>query len=263
MQYIKKYESSKIVNLDDNTNRIIDYLKTGKSVQAYHGTNRDYDIFSNKHIREWRAKSFLGNGIFLTSEWYIAAQYADANANSELPLSMIDDAKKISDDLYWFMHSLYYNGNITWENSRVKKLQANYQRNINGIDINDIANIVHKIPNNKAQQEFNEEDRKNGYGSGNRFINIFNQSSTALEGYMIEDIKKLGLGDYAPKVLTVEIQPTTNILISKNKSAIKNDNKHDIIIAYDITDLIDDVPEIIVKNINLMKIVDKEYVNYE
>ena len=37
------------------------------------------------------------------------------------------------------------------------------------------------------------------------FSNIFGNSSSALSGYEIEDIKKLGLGDYAPKILTIAL----------------------------------------------------------
>ena len=41
-----------------------------------------------------------------------------------------------------------------------------------------------------------------------------------------------------------------------NKNVIKKDTKHDIIIAYDVDSLIDDYPEIIVKNTDLLEIVE-------
>ena len=225
MKTFLQYITEKKQSLDNDTNKFVQDLLSGKTATAYHGTNRDFNDFNPSHIRDWRAETFLGKGFFLTSEWYIAAKYADANANKELPITILDDAKKISEDLYWFMHSLYYKGNITWEDPKVNDIRNKFP-----IDLNDISAIVNLIPNSQSQKDYNAYD--SAWNNDIGFSNIFGNSSSALSGYEIEDIKKLGLGDYAPKILTIEVKPTKNILISNKKNIIKNDTKHDIIIAY-------------------------------
>lgn len=75
LQYITEKNQTLI---DNDTNKFIQNLLSGKTATAYHGTNRDFKDFNPAHIREWRAETFLGKGFFLTTEWYLAASYADA-----------------------------------------------------------------------------------------------------------------------------------------------------------------------------------------
>ena len=244
--YIQFINEKSTQLLDNDTNNIINSLISGKDAFAYHGTNRTFDKFDNKHIRDWRAETFLGSGVFLTANFNIAIKYSDANANGELPMYIIDNAKKIDPDLYWFMHSLYHNGNSTWNEEKTSEI-----RNKFNIDLNDICEIVNHIPNSQSKKDYDKDTIE-----ANHFYNIFGNSSQALPSWLIDDIKKLDLGNFEPRVLKVKIKPTKNILISKNKNVIKKDTKHDIIIAYDVDSLIDDYPEIIVKNTDLLEIVE-------
>lgn len=69
------------------------------------------------------------------------------------------------------------------------------------------------------------------------------------------------MGNYYPKIYTIYIKGTNSVLLSNSVSQIKN-SKHDIVIAYNVPNLIDDVPEIIIKNPDLLSILKKDILNY-
>jgi len=238
-----------------NIKRILD----GGDSFGYHGTNKNFDQFNISYLREWRADQFLGKGIFLTPDKDIAIKYANANANNELPITLLSDAKKVNKQLFDFMNSLYYKGNLTWDLPEFRKwIDSYYLKDGNwkygDISPNEIADIVNLIPDSQSEKDYNKDRNQDNF-----FIDLFSTSSSALSDYHIEDLKKLGLGDYTPKVFTVYIKGTESVLLSKSVDQIKKSN-HDIIIAYNTPDLIADVPEIIVKNTNLLKILKKDII---
>jgi hypothetical protein len=241
LTYSKKYWVS-----NDSLDRIL----RGEDSYAYHGTNRDFNKFDMSFLRQWRADEFLGNGIFLTPDKNIAEKYADANANSELPITLLDDAKKIDKDLAEFMQNLYYKGNSTWSDPKIIDMMDKW-------DLNDIAELVNLIPNSQSEKDY----RKNNVDNNSNFVNFFSTSHSALSIHQIKDLEKFGFGNYYPKIYTVYIKGTNSILLSNSISEIKK-SKHDIIIAYNVENLIDDVPEIIIKNVDLLIVLKKEILNY-
>ena len=269
--FIKINENLKYMNIldkihdkyiiEDNVYKILKLILNGEQSYAFHGTNREFDKFEPSQVRKWRADKFLGEGIFLTPNKDIAIKYANANANVELPITLLDDAKKIDKELYDFMYSLYYKGNIAWQLPEFEKFVSStydkekqtfiYNNKFN-VDCNDIAEIVNLIPGSKSYDDYNK-DSKNDDG----FFNIFGTSSSALNETTIKLLKELGFGDYSPKIFTVLINGTTSVLMSKNVSEIKNSKKYDIIIAYNVPNLIKDVPEIIIHKPELLNIISK------
>ena len=229
-------------------------ITNGEDSFGFHGTNREFDNFDMSFLREWRADEFLGKGIFLTPNRDVAEKYADAGSNNELPISILKDAEKIDKNLGDFMSSLYYKGNSTWRIPKFKWIYNNWKF---PIDVNDVATLVNLIPNSQSEKDYNK-DRN----FGNDFVNIFATTSSALSQWTIRDLQILGLGDYNPKVYTIYIKGTESILISKSIKEIKTSN-HDIVIAYDVPDLVKGIPEIIVKNVNLLRILKKDILNYD
>jgi hypothetical protein len=256
-----KEEFLKYSNNNWSSNDSLERILNGQDSYAFHGSNRDFDNFDMSFLREWRAEMFLGKGIFLTPSREIAQEYSDANANSDLPLKILDDAKKIDSELGDFMSSLYYKGNSSWEEPKFRKwLDLYYKQKdvwkFGDVDPNDMAELVNLIPNSQSAKDY-DEDRYKGWDNLT-FSNIFSNSHQALSVHQIKDLKKLGLGDYYPKIFTVYIKGTNSVLLSNSVNEIKK-SKHDIIIAYNVPNLVDDVPEIIVKNISLLKIIDKKH----
>lgn len=243
-------EILKSLHLEDYQRIILQNILTQKPSYAYHGTNRDFKEFSDKETRSWRANKFLGNGVFLTPSIDVAKKYANANANKELSTDIIDKALSIDRDLGEFMKSLYYKGNITWNIPKFRKIIDNWRYDP---DPNDVADLVNLIPNSQSLKDYNKDDDPERH----YFFNIFSTTTNALDYYQIEDLKNLGLGDYRPKILVVRISPMKSILMSNNRNEIKTSN-HDVVIAYDVDDLLDGIPEIIVKNKNLLQIAGKK-----
>lgn len=229
----------------------LENIISGDDCFLYHGTNRDFDKFDISKVRDWRANKFYGDGIFLTPDKDVAYKYANANANEELPISILDDAKKVDRRLYDFMYSLYYKGNSTWQMEKFKWIHDDWKFKV---DPNDVADIVNHIPGSQSEKDYNDD---RGVEGGNEFVNFFDTSSHALSEYTINDIKEIGLGDYTPKIYIVKMKGSDSVLMSKNKSAIRN-SKSDITIAYGVPDLINNVPEVIVKTPSLLTIVKKQ-----
>lgn len=251
LTFSKKYWVS-----NDSLDRILD----GKDSYAFHGTNRDFNNFDISFLRQWRADMFLGKGVFLTPEKYIAEKYADANANGDLPITLLEDAKKIDKDLAEFMHDLYYKGNSTWDDPKTKDLIDKWHRKKDrkkgDVDLNDVAELVNLIPNSQSEKDYRKDKDDNG-----SFVNFFSTYHSALSIHQIRDLEKLGFGNYYPKIYTVYIKGTNSVLLSNSISEIKKSN-HDIVIAYNVDNLIGDIPEIIIKNTNLLSILKKEILNY-
>ena len=243
--FMKNYNNYYI---SEKYKQVFKALENNQMIYGYHGTNREFDKFDIKLAREYRIENFSDKiGIYFSFNLNVAKKYANANINDSLPLSIIDDAKKVNNDLYNFMYGLYHNGNSTWSDEKLKDFLK--KGDFNGVDCNDIANIVNLIPGSQSEKDYHSDDDNEHI----EFVDFFSNSYSALNQYIIDDIEKLGLGNYNPKVYVVKIKPTTSYLISKNLEEIKNSNA-DIIVVYDIPDLIDDEPEIIVQNLDLLEI---------
>ena len=138
------------------SNDSLERILNGQDSYAFHGSNRDFDKFDMSFLREWRAEMFLGKGIFLTPSREVAEKYADANANGDLPITILKDAEKIDKKLAKFMSDLYYKGNITWEDS-TKFIQDEWNF---PIDPNDVCNLVNLIPGSQSAKDYEDERYK-------------------------------------------------------------------------------------------------------
>jgi hypothetical protein len=236
--------------MDNATSHLVEQLMKGEPVTLYHGTNRDFTHFDLAYGREWRGKVFLGSGVFLTPEYYVAAKYADASANGELPLSIIRDMETIDSDIAAFMHSLYHRGNLTWKDEAFRTLITGWEHEV---DANEVADLVNLIPGSKSAAEFNTSSNDGGGAP----LDLFATTSTALNYYEIEALSKLGLGDYSPKVYTVRLTPSNDVEVLDNIEAIRS-SSHDITVAHGVPDLVDGVPEVIVRDTTLLRITGKE-----
>jgi len=185
----------------------------------------------------------------LTPDEAIARQYAHANVNNSLTTDIIDDAKKVDMDLYKFMYGLYHEGNSIWSDEGYKSIvSGRYEDGFNGVDLNSVADIVNLIPNSKSHEDY-EKGRDNGFDD---IGNLFSTTTSALSHYTIKDIEALGLGDYRPRVLSVFVSGEgKEIFTSNNISDIKA-SRADIIVAHDVTNLIGGVPEVIIRDKNLI-----------
>lgn len=230
----------------DTKNKLISVINKKPTI-LYHGTNRDFEKFDINFERKFRTEQYLGvDGFSFSPDYNVAYKYANSNMNNSLPLSIIDKALKINPIVGSFMHSLYYDGNITWSKPEFK----DFLLSDNIVDPNDIAELVNLIPGSQSEKDYMKDSE---YDYRDDIFNMFNASTSALNDYHIEYLKQLKLGDYSPKIYEVELKPSNSILISNDISKIKT-SKCDIIISYDVPDLINDVPEIHVKNLNLLEI---------
>jgi hypothetical protein len=252
VQTIVNKDIEKLKKLDLNESDLIKLklIIDGNKSIAFHGSNRDFKKFDMSFLRKERTDQFTGDGIFLTPDKYVARRYADSNINNSLPITILKDAEKIDPELADFMNSLYYKGNITWSLPKFEKLIHNWKF---PIDPNDVAELVNLIPGSQSEKDYIADSSQNNNG----FFNIFSTHTSALDYYHIEYLEKLGFGDYNPKVYTVIIHPTDSVLVSNNIEKIRI-AKNDIIISYNVPDLIDDIPEIIVRNPNLLEVIKKE-----
>ena len=238
------YQDIKYLDVDTK-NKLISIIDKKPTI-LYHGTNRDFDKFDINFERKFRTEQFLGEGgIYLTPDYNVAYKYANSNINNSLPLSIIDKALKINPIVGSFMYSLYYDGNITWSKPEFKE----FLLNDNIVDPNDIAELVNLIPDSQSEKDYMKDSDENKYFD----FDLFNTHTSALDDYHIEYLKRLKLGDYSPKIYEIELKPSNSILISNDISKIKTSNC-DIIIAYNVPNLIDDIPEIKVKNVKLLEI---------
>ncbi len=231
--------------------QFIKLLEGGKAV-FYHGTNVDFKKFDIDKGKKFRNDKFFGGGIFLTPNTKTASRYANANANNSLHISILDKAKKVDKTLYSFMYDLYHKGNSTWSDKKYESFLQKYE--FRDVDINEIADIVNLIPNSQSEKDYRKGDDMSEIGG----MDLFNQSSSALDYYVIENLKKLGLGDYRTRVMDVEVNGKgADILVTDSERKAKS-TKADIIIVYGHKDLVDEVPEIIVRDSKRLKIINSE-----
>lgn len=235
-----------VSNSPEFYNRREAYLNilAGKPVLLYHGTNRDFKKFDIKKARTPRNNKFWGDGIFFTVLDKIAFKYAYASANYSLDYELIERAKKVNKELYKFMDDLYKNGNVAWQNIRDTKIHEKGE--IKGVDLNEISDIVHLMPDAKV---FEPDDND---------FSLFG-STSSIHQYDIDNIKKLGLGDYRYKNIHTElITKGATVFITKSQAQARK-SKADIIIVHSHNDLVDGYPEIIVRDPKRLKIKKIEY----
>lgn len=228
-------------------------LLRGEKATFYHGTNTDFKKFDISKGKKFRNDKFWGHGIFLSPTIQTASRYAHANANNSLDVSVIDKAKKIDKGLGSFMYDLYKKGNSTWsdeKHSDFKEYSYSSKWKFGDIDLNDISDLVQLIPDAQNAKDYAKDD-DNDYIEP---MDLFGGSTSALDTYSIDMLKELGLGDYRPRILTVEVDPKKSDIFITNKQKDAKKSKADIIIVYDHKDLIDDVAEVIIRNEKLVKI---------
>lgn len=230
-------------------------LIEGKKAVFYHGTNVDFKKFNPSTAKKNRNDKFFGGGIFLTPNFSTANRYANANMNNSLHISILDKAKKVDKRLYSFMYDLYYKGNSTWSDKKHREFLDMYE--FRDVDMNEIADIVNLIPNSQSQKDYTKGDDT----SMAEIADLFSNTSSALDFYHIENLKKLGLGDYRTRVLTVEVNGGgASILVTDNQKQARKSND-DLIIVYSHDDLVDGVPELIVRDAKRIKIIGSEVVD--
>lgn len=230
-------------------------LLEGKKAVFYHGTNVDFKKFDPNKAKKQRNDKFFGGGIFLTPTTSTASRYANANANNSLHISIIDKAKKIDKRLYAFMYDLYHKGNSTWRDPKHEDFIDKYE--FRDVNMNEIADLVNKIPDSQSEKDYNKGDDNNMVD----YMSLFSNTSSALDYYEIENLMKLGLGDYRPRILSVEVNPRGGeIFITNNQKEARN-TKAPIVIVYSHDDLVDDVPEIIIRDSKMLKIIASEVID--
>jgi len=236
-------------------------IDKGSAVTAYHGTTSYFDSFDESKARRELVDKFYGPGLFFTTSKKAARSYANANRNIGFPTTVIDDLKKINPEAGNLMQNLYENG---WGDF-YKKVEEGVEEKgpeifwqdmnnlMQGLDINDIADVCRNIIGSKIKTESANEEP----------INIFNMS-TGMPAYVYNLLDDIGIDSfkYRPKVYTVEISGIKNPLITSDQEEARHARElgHDAIIYYG-PNIVGGHPEVAVFDPNKISIKDIELAN--
>lgn len=225
----------------------LDDLVQGRLVTLFHGTTRMFKTFDLGKSRHELVNKFYGNGIFLVPSKRTAEKYALANRNIGFDPEIVDDLKSKNLAAGKFMEKLVKRGDSAWNDMTPEKLGVRPEnfmttliRMVGGVDPNTIADVAAYVVGTKVRRL--EED-----GESYATLNIFN-TSTGLPEYMYKNLDKIGLNSevYRPKVYRVEVQ-ANNVLVTTSKSQAKNARTkgYDGVVFFG-SDLVDNVPEVVV-----------------
>ena len=228
-------------------------LATGAPVTLYHGTSAMFSDFSIAKSRDELVNKFYGRGIFLTPSERVAWQYAYANRNMGLPVSVIDDLYRVNRSAGSFLRALYEKGQDAFElYSKANGFLydwVTFDRHLDGVDGNTLADISRHIEGtayrNQAPPNASQE-----------LMNLFSGGGTGSPPWLYDRLDEVGLDStkYRPKVLTVVVRVTNPLVTASKSEARKAQSKGYDAVVYYGSDLVGGVAEVAVYDARKAKI---------
>ena len=239
-------------------------LDTGSPVTLYHGTSAIFSEFSIAKSRDELVNKFYGRGIFLTPSKKVAWQYAYANRNMGLPVSVIDDLTVVNRNAGAFFRALYEKGPDAWEPywkahgfwhddpapGEGKLDSVGFDRHLGGVDANTLMDIAEHIEGtayrNQAPPDASQELRDLFSGGG----------GTGSPSWLYDVLDEVGLDStkYRPKVLTVVVRVDNPLVTASKSEARKAQSKGYDAVVYYGSDLVGGEAEVAVYDARKAKI---------
>jgi hypothetical protein len=229
-------------------------LATGAPVILYHGTVADFSQFDLDKSREELVNKFYGRGIFLTPSKKIAWMYANANRNSGLPPSLIDDLSTINVNAGNFLRALYLQGRDAWESypqihgflrddpapGEGRFDSEGFERHLGGVNANMLSDIAEYIIG--AAREPNSND------SVDEIFNFLVGQATGTADWVYDNLDEIGVDStkYRPKVLTVEVTANKPLVTGSTEEARAAPSLGHDSVVYHGPDLVGGVVEVAV-----------------
>jgi hypothetical protein len=240
-------------------------LGTGAPVTLYHGTSASFSEFDIAKSRDELVNKFYGRGIFLTPSKKVAWQYAHANRNMGLPVSVIDDITRVNRNAGSFLRALYEQGQDAWEPywkahgfwreipppGEGKLDSEGFDRHLGGVDPNTLMDIAGHIIGSAKDQEPPDVAEE--------MFNLFSPS-TGSPDWLYDDLDRVGLDSvkYRPKVLTVVVRVDNPLVTASKAEARKAPSKGYDSVVYYGPDLVGGVPEVAVYDARKARITNVE-----
>lgn len=223
-------------------------LRTGAPVTLYHGTTALFRKFDLARSRDELVKNYYGNGIFLSPEKRIAAEYAQANRNIGFDPSIVADLKRRNAMAGRFLEILVKEGSDGWETAwkefgywnenpgpgEGKLDNAGFEKAL-GFDSNLIGDIADYVIGSASKPLGDENE--------NPFFR-----SIGAPSYIYDSLDQVGLDSkrYRPKVYTVVVSVSKPLVTKSQAAASKAKSKGFDSVFYYGPDLVQGVPEVAV-----------------
>ena len=240
----------------------VEGLDTGAPVTLYHGTSATFSEFDIAKSRDELVNEFYGRGIFLTPSKKVAWQYAHANRNKGLPVSVIDDLSRVNRNAGAFLRALYEQGHAGFEpyarshgfwrdNPAPGEGQFDsegFDRHLGGVDANTLLDIVGHIIGSAKRQAPPD--------AAEEVFDLFGGGGTGSPDWLYDDLDKVGLDStkYRPKVLTVVVRVSNPLVTASKAEARKAPSKGYDSVVYYGSDLVGGVPEVAIYDARKAKI---------
>ena len=233
-------------------NGLTNLMKYGWTI-GYHGTAADFDQFNLDYARQQLVNEFYGSGFFFVPKESIAWDYAHANRNAGLPVSVIDDIARIKPNFAVFLRLMYENGYEKGWDLYVQRVGLQQlQRTdflIDGVDMNVGYDIYENI-----EGRFWENTQPSLH-------DLFSGSTVGVPDFVYKELDALGVDSnkYKPKVYTVAIRGVKNVLATDSMEEARQARAkgYDAVI-YHGERTVRGVPEIAVWDPSKLTIVKKE-----
>jgi len=240
----------------------VEGLGTGAPVTLYHGTSATFSEFDIAKSRDELVNEFYGRGIFLTPSKSVAWQYAYANRNMGLPVSVIEDLTRINRNAGSFLRALYEKGHAGFElYARAHGFwrddpapgegmfdSGGFDRHLGGVDANTLLDVVEHIIGSSKKQAPPD--------AAEEVFNLFGGGGTGSPDWLYDDLDKMGLDStkYRPKVLTVVVRVSNPLVTASKTEARKAPSKGYDSVVYYGSDLVGGEAEVAIYDASKAKI---------
>ena len=237
-------------------------LGTGAPVTLYHGTSAIFSDFSIAKSRDELVNKFYGRGIFLTPSKKVAWQYAYANRNMGLPVSVIDDLSQVNRNAGSFLQALYEQGQDAWEPywkahgfwrddpapGEGAFDSAGFEKHLGGADGNTLMDIAAHIIGSAKKQAPPDASQE--------LMDMFHGGGTGSPDWLYDNLDEVGLDStkYRPKVLTVVVRVDNPLVTASKSEARKAPSKGYDSVVYYGSDLVGGEAEVAVYDASKAKI---------
>jgi hypothetical protein len=221
-------------------------------VTLYHGTTKgQITRFSVEKSRIELVDEYWGPGIHLTPSKQLAWEYANANRNIGFDHDeMIADLQRVSPNAAEFMEALYQKGRGAWAEygperfSMPEDYSEVFSQWLGGIDPNTLADLAAYIIGSAEQPH-----------GGDGFVDFFHPS-TGMPSWIYNELDEIGIDSrkYRPKVYMVEVSAKNPIITSQESVVRLALSKGYDCVVYCGPRTVDNIPEVIVFDPDIIRI---------